>query len=120
MKTRLGFVSNSSSSSFILDPKKFTEGQIREFIEKQIESIKIIDDTFNETVDEICTIYTINSKSYFDRVRDFNYSCNTTKIYLDEKDYKEVLVIDSTDDNSIPWGIQEALENIAIQRNHWG
>ena len=122
MKIRSGFVSNSSSSSFILDGTKYTEFQIREIIEKMLEVMVITDpdEPKIKSVDDICSIYKQDSaKPFIAEVKSFSYRDETK--YLEEiTKGKPVIIVDSTSDNSISWPIQRFLEGIAFLRQHWG
>lgn len=113
MKIRSGFVSNSSSSSFIIAQKKYSLETIKNYISKLLEAENFIEKT-NLSLDDICKVYEEDSVNQLNSMIDKYWK--EDHIYFEGK----IIVVDSTGDNSIPWSIQEALENIAIQRQHWG
>lgn len=119
MKIRNGFVSNSSSSSFIIDPKTTTIEKVEEYIEKLVEAHNILADN-KITMSDICVVYKQRGEQFFEKILKY-YNPST---YIIEKYNKckniECIVVDSTGDNSIPWEIQDALESISIMRQHWG
>ena len=116
MKMRIGFVSNSSSSSFILDGNKFTKDKIEEYITTMAAVDKLVHDTDYETINDFCTIYEDKSPKIFnERLKD-HYGDRAGNI----KHKGKVIIVDSTSDNSIPRPIQEALESISLMRAHWG
>jgi hypothetical protein len=127
MKIRSGFVSNSSSSSFILDGTKYNEDKIRKIIFHMLEALHIADPNESYTVDEICEIHERASGLEFLRQIESFYESIGQDAYDDELKFmsrapfdKPCVIVDSTNDNSIPWPIQEFLEDIAIKRQHWG
>lgn len=125
MKYRNGFVSNSSSSSFIIT--KFSEEEVKTYIEKLIESLNVVSEE-KTSVDDILYTYTIDDADEH-RLEHYNWGCWDDQNKLTIKQYKNMnerknivekaVVVQSTSDNSIPWFIQEALENIG-ERFHWG
>jgi uncharacterized protein (UPF0179 family) len=120
MKSRLGFVSNSSSSSFILDGTKYPVEKVEAYIKNLLDAENALEGS-NFTVESICKVYSQSSpKKFIKRTKDF-YSHFDSHAAPDLDDIKgEVTIVDSTCDNSIPWPIQHALENIAYSRQHWG
>ena len=115
MKIRNGFVSNSSSSSFLIDNTKYSIDRVRQYIDSLVEAYNVIN-TDHITTDDICVISEVNRRDFYNRVDQFHG--NTAK--KDNKDTTKGILVDSTSDNSIPWDIQERLEEIAIIRQHWG
>lgn len=112
MKVRSGFVSNSSSSSFILDASKYNVQQIKDYITKLLEAYSIITKD-NLTFKDICKI---SEEDSIDRISNV-----INRYYGETISHKgKILLIDSTHDNSIPWSIQEALIDISLYRQHWG
>ena len=132
MKIRTSFVSNSSSSSFILDADKYSKGKIVEYITKLLDAAKTIGDLQdNICLEDICKSHILDDNSKKDLLismyrwdHDFldkeKISKSQLNSYSNELNLpKRILYIESTEDNSIPWSIQEALQNIGIRR-HWG
>lgn len=122
MKTRNGFVSNSSSSSFIIKDK--SEKKVRNYIRTLLDAENQLEGG-NKSIDDICTTSTTNNvhTHAFEYYNWGNYGKEITfdqykKLHDIKKDEPGV-VVESTDDNSIPWAIQEALSNIGT-RYHWG
>lgn len=117
MKIRNGFVSNSSSSSFILDGNKYSVEIIGEYISKLLEAENLIQHS-DKKVDDICTIKKYNyvedyyKDSYIEDYEEYGYK----RVVCD----CPVIVVDSVRDNSIPWAVQSPLEDIALKRHHWG
>jgi hypothetical protein len=124
MKVRDGFVSNSSSSSFILDGTKYTQRKLKHIIEHLLQATILVDETTPITADEICTIHEEkDGLRFLAEMKEFNsYGEDSIheEYYNDEQYKKPVIIIDSISSNSIPWPVQEFLEGIAIKRQHWG
>jgi hypothetical protein len=126
MKIRLGFISNSSTTSFILDGTKYSASLIREVIENVLKAVSLIDKE-EFIVDDICEIYERSSgQEFLNQIKGFyegmNHDYYDEEIkYLDKGQFdKPAIIVDSTFSNSIPWPVQEFLEGIAIKRQHWG
>jgi hypothetical protein len=67
-KIRTGFVSNSSSSSFVIDANKYSEATIREYINILLDAHNLISG-YGQTIDDICTIRKDkDAKSFFNQV----------------------------------------------------
>lgn len=124
MKTRLGFVSNSSSTSFYIDASKYSENQVISVIGKLIETLKITEQNLDYTVDDICCISIKDKQQLKESLRcteDWfkKYYYNLIETIDRYKD--NIIVIDSNEDNSIPYEIQEFIENhFNAYRQHWG
>jgi len=118
MKIRNGFVSNSSSSSFLIDATKYSKEKVTEYIESLLVAHNIIENT-DLSLEDICFINNTSGSVFFKEVAEF-YSANKDLVHRDADKYPDCIVVDSTSDNSIPWNIQDALERIAIKRQHWG
>jgi len=122
MKVRDGFVSNSSSSSFIINAEEYSEEKVRLFIEKLIEAYSVINTNKNRevnNVDDICSIYESTGAAFDAKIKDYCSYC-TNEPSIKYCDYKKVIRVDSVGDNSIPWIISNAIDGIAITRQHWG
>jgi hypothetical protein len=123
MKHRKGFVSNSSSDSFLLVSTKSAE-QFKEWLQKVYTVVEEVDDN----IDNILTIYEIDKKGaeafnkeitdYSSLRRNGNYINNI--IEASGETGHKIIRVDSTQDNSIPWSIQELLEKKGAFRQHWG
>lgn len=113
MKNRSGFVSNSSSTSFVIDANKYSGAKVKAYIEKLIQAENDLEGE-SYTLDDICTIIDGASISAFNNQLDGYFHSSAI-----EHDGPIVLV-ESTGDNSIPWSIQESLERIALRRQYWG
>lgn len=117
MKIRTGFVSNSSSSSFIINASEFSLDKIKNFIEELVSAYNELKDE-NYSVDSICTIYESNVEEFNKLIKRRGYEDYSG--YVCEDGATKVIRIDSTHDNSIPYLIDSALDSICIRRQHWG
>ena len=121
-KIRNGFVSNSSSSSFIINADKYDEDRIRNFIQALIDAHNIMrDESKGELrMEDVCEIYTSASiKAFAERIVD----CDWYNLKGLEKNKRieqiveelkpdfpnDVVIIDSVGENSIPYSMQEEL-----------
>ena len=125
MKIRNGFVSNSSSSSFLINARDYNVEDIKYYIEKLLDAENFIRKS-DISIDDICNIKYINSVEYiFDEA--FKYEHNSYlgkdhQRYIKRKSEnypRGAILVDSISDNSIPWHIQDSLHNIG-EGFHWG
>ncbi len=106
MKIRKGFVSNSSSSSFVITDKVLTEGRIK----------SLITSNFDVSVNDIDYAMTFDKVSQEDI--EYRRDCGD---YSKLDKHLGSLVINSKEDNSIPWEIQEYIEDeLDGIHYHWG
>lgn len=122
MKTRAGFVSNSSSSSFLLDGSEYSVDTIIRYIQALLDAENIVSNNV-VSIDDICTVSLCNADDFFRECGSFYHEFDRGEeeyVHRLSGKYGECVRVDSTGDNSIPWPIQESLENIAIKRQHWG
>jgi hypothetical protein len=118
MKARNGFVSNSSSTSFIIDASKYSLEKVTNYVQKLLDAQNEINDTAT-TLAEICFIEKNDSiKEINKQIKEY-YFCDKSQSSIIIHN-GPVVIVGSVDDNSIPWTIQEGLEHIAIRRQHWG
>jgi hypothetical protein len=125
MKIRRGFVSNSSSSSFVIASKK----NIKE-LEKVLRAIflylQTVEDTYwaDKDFDDCIKITTVGESNFKECFSDYFGNIKEQTIWFDGEEKEitdDMIYIDSKFDNSIPWAIQGFLENIdGIKKYHWG
>lgn len=131
MKVRRGFVSNSSSTSFVIETKLSVD-KFKEKMEILFKALKGFGFGIEgDELEEIMTIYNIDS----DMGNDFIKTLKEWKSFCDGSDHFDVsfntknsIVIDSVYDNSIPEVIQEIIEGLPysvwfvdnVSRYHFG
>jgi hypothetical protein len=120
MKTRLSFVSNSSSSSFLIKNK--TENEINDFIQKIAEAYEALGIHIGNIEDALYCYHVDDLDEY--RLKFFN-GYNKNKLTLEQ--FKRMnnslesvsgTIVDSCNENSIPWVIQNVLSDLG-ERVHW-
>jgi hypothetical protein len=128
MKIRTGFISNSSSSSFLIDATKYSKHKIEQYIKALLEAEDIINGNANIFINDVCTIIeNPSAEKYLSEVlayRTYPKKPTSNEISATMQMYKtsfpgKVVEVHSIGDNSIPWPIQDALERIG-RRDHWG
>ena len=97
MKTRYGFVSNSSSSSFICNAEARCDIDV--IMSKIIKASKILGITFSKDDYEII----VADKEYSDYINNWDNSCG---------DISDKVIIKSTSDNSIPSELFDIIERL--------
>lgn len=117
MKVRQGFVSNSSSTSFYIDATRHPYYKVEEAIIRMLDLLNFCNDTNYGDIGSICTISENVSRSEVsEKIKEF-YGHDEAHMQLPEK----IIAVDSVDDNSIPWAVQEFLcEVLGARRQHWG
>lgn len=119
-KIRNGFISNSSSTSFVIDASKYNETEVRNIIEKMISVVEL---SYKQkySIDDICCITSSKTgKEFCERIKKYYSSFGEgVSQQLLKYETKKVVIVDSMYDNSIPWEIQDVLENLGY-RQHWG
>ena len=123
MKIRSGFVSNSSSSSFILDGSKFTVDKLKSAIKNVMIASNIVtpEECIHIDPDLVCEIHEEKTGiNFLKQVKAYEAYYEDERFFNKEDYDKPVIIIDSVSNNSIPWSVQEFLERIAILRQHWG
>jgi len=100
MKIRQGFVSNSSSSSFICDTKMNAE-EIETQLRKMLDGFNMMMDTNYKFEDCFCNPYMVSGKIH-EGFEEY-YPCL--------KNAKGKIAIDSVDDNSIPYEMIVLIES---------
>ena len=134
MKIRLGFVSNSSSTSFYFEPDKVSIEEVRRIVENFLGTSE-----YRGT----CSIYeTDDTSEIIKDLASYNapwvHSGGDSQLTWDQAEIKRknlclveerkivktfprrIIIVDSFGDNTIPGELQDLLEDIAFWRQHWG
>lgn len=119
MKIRMGFVSNSSSSSFIIDAERYSLEKVKDIIQKLLVVHEEVNGEKLE-IDSVCSIHEFeNCDEYCAWLKDLygQFDC------CEEVKINEIrgaigngkcIQVDSADDNSIPCEIHEMLQHISV------
>lgn len=124
MKIRKGFVSNSSSASFIVDyygGMKTTQcvKDVNKVVDRAIKAYNILKES-NLEKDNILKITTVDDKLIKKKI-DWDSDDNTTEQEEEWRSMKGKVVIHTTDENSVPYGLYAMLDLVLyIERWHWG
>jgi len=111
MKIRNGFVSNSSSCSFVCQTK-YTLKETKKILQKMLNS-------YNDTFNENNKFEDVFGKLY---IGDTNTDIEFKKWGQNpHAKIKEKIIIDSKSDNTIPWSIMKLIEEkFNADHYHWG
>ena len=121
MKIRQGFVSNSSSTSFYIDASKYSCEKIEEAIKRMLELLSFCQDSDAENINSVCTIGTASKDSIVQKMEIFYDYDGRKKEKFGSFLPNKIIAVDSVDDNSIPYCIQEFLcTAFNAERQHWG
>jgi hypothetical protein len=142
MKIRKGFISNSSSTSFVIDywtedkkkrkSKRKSISEVRKTLDRIVRAYNIINQTRAQKIrmfkigyvtDEI-----IKARCDYEREYDYNKKGDWVRMPLSAQQRKQIqsqkgkIIINSVKDNSIPYQIQEIIEMVFshFERWHWG
>lgn len=133
MKVRSGFVSNSSSTSFIVNfyDKKISTNEVKATMDRIIRAYNIADNkrlqkkrtfTIGRVTDEMIKI-----RCDFQREYGYNKKHEWVRLPLSSRERKLIkeqkgkIVINSVEDNSIPYLMQEMIYCILdTEKWHWG
>jgi len=106
MKVRNGFVSNSSSSSFVLSPTEYTIEQVKNIVETAVENyLKDISEFEYRSEEETRNSYKIFvlTEELYDDFKHIDFFSNKAEVLGS-------IVVDCVADNSIPSEILDELE----------
>jgi len=118
MKNRQGFVSNSSSTSFYIDASKYSCEKVEGAIKRMLDLLSFCENSNSKDIKSVCTIGKEDREAVIQGIKEF-YDCDERKIDIHFPN--KIIVVNSVDDNSIPWAVQEFLcEVLGAHRQHWG
>lgn len=106
MKIRTGFVSNSSSSSFIIDSLKFTIEEVKEKMEVMRELFNLTGKEEGSCVflEEDYAVFIASEEYEKEMIKEWGE-------YYNYKDCASKIILNSTKDNSIPYELFDFIEN---------
>jgi hypothetical protein len=117
MKLRAGFVSNSSSGSFIF-PKEMSVERVKEVLKKTEDFLSDVNG--EKVVHGLEKIRIFTDKTSKGRYWDTIESIHDYYKHTDPKDYFGCVIADTIKDNSCPYEVRVILEQLGVRYFHYG